>query len=460
VTHNQSDDCLTAGSARVNITPPLNIPYLGYCGNGRHSFFEGIHDPLYARAVVIGDVSARIALLSADSIGFARNIMGEDRDFISEVRQRIEHLCGIPSDHTMISATHAHSTPETTGLRRLLDHPGAAAWLETFADQLASAVALADRNRQPARLKRIVGSAEEMVASRRILRKDGTLYWGSPNLSDEEVADWGLTDPEVTLLCLEDTSGRPAIVMIHFACHPTTVQAQPIMSADFPGAATTFVENARIGCSRCIYLQGAAGDVSPAGGITGDFVDVARYEQVLAGEVIKLLGLVSAPDYTVAPARVDAVVDTVTLPSRELPDLEDLERERNEWEQSAKSAVTDQERNNARRQVALTDEKLERVRRGDAPVEAEVQVLRVGDTALVGIPGEPFAEFGLQVKAIDDAAATLCVGYTNGYLGYIAPPVAWQQGGYEVELGMWSIVGPQAFALLLNAVQTLVRRLF
>jgi hypothetical protein len=44
---------LLAGSARVDITPPLTIPYLGY--EPRHALFEGMHDPLYARAVALDD---------------------------------------------------------------------------------------------------------------------------------------------------------------------------------------------------------------------------------------------------------------------------------------------------------------------------------------------------------------------------------------------------------------------
>ncbi len=38
---------LTAGASRIDITPPLTIPYLGFVP--RHAFFEGVHDPLYAR---------------------------------------------------------------------------------------------------------------------------------------------------------------------------------------------------------------------------------------------------------------------------------------------------------------------------------------------------------------------------------------------------------------------------
>jgi hypothetical protein len=113
------------------------------------------------------------------------------------------------------------------------------------------------------------------------------------------------------------------------------------------------------------------------------------------------------------------------------------------------------------------------VDKGDAPVKAEVQVLRIGDVALVGIPGEPFADLGLQIKSLSAAseprgesgspntsAVSLCLGYANDYLGYIAPASEWNRGGYEVGLGMWSIVGPEAFETLLSKSRELVARLF
>ena len=48
---------LHVGSAKVNITPPLSIPYLGYAP--RQGRFCGIHDHLYARAIVLDNGHTR-----------------------------------------------------------------------------------------------------------------------------------------------------------------------------------------------------------------------------------------------------------------------------------------------------------------------------------------------------------------------------------------------------------------
>ncbi len=62
----------------------------------------------------------------------------------------------------------------------------------------------------------------------------------------------------------------------------------------------------------------------------------------------------------------------------------------------------------------------------------EFQGIRLGATALVGIPVEPFAEIGAQVKAGSPFATTFFSGYTNGSEGYMAMPYAYDEGGYEV----------------------------
>src|SRR5438045_9781770 len=83
---------LTAGAARVEITPPLSIPYLGYAP--RHAFFTGVHDPLLARAVVVDDGERRVAVGSADGRGFARGRLAPARGLRTEVRERGAGLPG------------------------------------------------------------------------------------------------------------------------------------------------------------------------------------------------------------------------------------------------------------------------------------------------------------------------------------------------------------------------------
>ena len=102
---------LQAGTAKVEITPPLTIPYLGFVP--RQAIFEGVHDPLNARALVVEDGRRQIALVVADAIGFSDRMLGPERSFHAEFRQRVRERTGIAPEAVMLAASHAHSTPET-----------------------------------------------------------------------------------------------------------------------------------------------------------------------------------------------------------------------------------------------------------------------------------------------------------------------------------------------------------
>jgi neutral ceramidase len=65
---------------------------------------------------------------------------------------------------------------------------------------------------------------------------------------------------------------------------------------------------------------------------------------------------------------------------------------------------------------------------------ASVHVLQLGPAVLVGIPGELFVEYGLEMKQRIRQTANrpmMLVGYANDYIGYIVTPRAKATGGYE-----------------------------
>ena len=70
--------------------------------------------------------------------------------------------------------------------------------------------------------------------------------------------------------------------------------------------------------------------------------------------------------------------------------------------------------------------------RGGEHQDIPIQVIRIGNTALVAIPVEPFAEIGTAVKERSPADWTLFSGYANGYYGYLPMAYAYPEGGYEV----------------------------
>ncbi|MCX6046664.1 MAG: neutral/alkaline non-lysosomal ceramidase N-terminal domain-containing protein [Chloroflexi bacterium] len=448
---------LLAGSAKVDITPPLTIPYLGY--EPRHALFQGVHDPLYARAVALDDGKTQIILIAADSLGYNNAILGPTRNFTQEVRQRIQERTGVPAANIMLTASHAHSTPETTHARRLLDTPAAEPWLEVLIDQLASAAAMAFAQRKPSQLKAGAGAVEGLARNRRIIGKDGRIVGGPETTWLEAETTSGPVDTAVGVLYLETLEDQACTVLANFACHPVTVQVQPYVSADFPGAAMTLLEKSLPRCSNSLFLQGACGDINPIRNTT-DFADVERYGLMLGGEVIKVVGQLSAPDYPTTTPTIQVQTETLLLKVRELPALEPAQQAYAEAVRQQANTLTDAERSHWVREQRMAEEKLLLIERGAAPIPAEVQVFRIGDVALVSLPGEPFAELGLTIKRHSPARHTFVIGYANGWIGYLPTPEAWQQGGYEVGEGPWTRVGPAGGPLLVETALKLLATLW
>jgi hypothetical protein len=64
----------------------------------------------------------------------------------------------------------------------------------------------------------------------------------------------------------------------------------------------------------------------------------------------------------------------------------------------------------------------------------EVEVWRLGEVGIVSMPGEPFAEIGVEVRKASPFAVTMFCGYSDGVGGdYLPMSCEYDQGGYEVE---------------------------
>jgi neutral ceramidase len=93
-------------------------------------------------------------------------------------------------------------------------------------------------------------------------------------------------------------------------------------------------------------------------------------------------------------------------------------------------------------------------------LDYEVQVLRVGETAVVGLPGEPFVELGLAIKLASPTYPTYIAHCTSHYVGYIPTPEALTRGGHEVNTRYWAKLVPEAFDLILATATETLEQLF
>src|SRR5690606_22415107 len=66
----------------------------------------GVHDPLMASALYVGDGASGALFVAVD-------IIFVSKDLVSRARRRICAATGVPESHILISATHTHSGPGT-----------------------------------------------------------------------------------------------------------------------------------------------------------------------------------------------------------------------------------------------------------------------------------------------------------------------------------------------------------
>jgi len=417
---------LLVGAARADITPPLHVPYLGF--DPRQGTFEGVHDPLFARAVVFSGGGSHAAILSADALGLSNDLLGPGRDFIAEVRQRAAAGTDLDPASLLVAATHAHSTPETYGIARLWERDDCAAWIDALLDQLATAVRLAWDDRRPACMAHAATTLDGMSCNRR----------------DQS----GPLDRQLQVL-LADRKGAGPVCLVNFACHPVTVQVQPLVSADFPGSAMARLERELGDGACCLFLQGAAGDINPIRGHSADWRDVETYGLMLAGAAMQAVGLARLGESCPDPA-IAAASEALTLEAREAPPVEDAARTLAQAEGALAGLPKDDAEYSKRYGALRMARETHRLAQfGTDPIRAEVQVLRLGDFAIAGFPGELFCALGMRVKQDSPARATMIAECANGCYGYLAPREEWEKGGYEVGLGAWCRVaagGPEAMA--------------
>lgn len=264
---------LRAGVARVEITPATFMDMYGYARR-KCGMASGTHDGLWAKALVLATGDTRMAIVTMD-IG----------SLVSEkLPRRVRDELKIPV--LLLAASHTHSGPAFLRSRDEENLP-ASPYLGEIEEKIFGAVKRASESMFPARLS--VGRGRiQLGYNRLLLRDDGR---ARALFENRDRIPYGPVDPEFVLLRVEDASGAPRALMVHYACHAVVLGPTNCKySADYPGVLQARVEAAIPGV-QCMFVQGGAGDINPLFmGRTAieaqDFEQVTRMGEALAGEVL------------------------------------------------------------------------------------------------------------------------------------------------------------------------------
>ena len=416
----------------MKITPAIGMPYLGY-GWDRQDPFLGVNDDLWAKALVIDDGERVAALIACDMIGFP------PAPFAAAVREQVAMHTAIPGEHVMLSASHTHSSHASIDLSTLdLEWP----WVQALIQSLAGAAIAAWQRREPASIKVSSGEIHGISENRRVVRSDGKVYRNWDQTAPGEVVRRGPIDPEVGVLLAQRPDGSPLAVLCNFTAHPICAMSQPLVSADYPGYAMAAVEAALGPGVTALFTQGACGDVNPPV-VRRNVRDAREVGLQLAGEVLRMAGSLLPEEVSPVERRVQIASKHVNWAYRtDLPPQDEAARAyaaaTAEIELLKRNGAAEADIRRKANEHRLVREQFGLTRNVARREEGEIQLLAIGDSAWVGVPGELFCQIGLDIKEQSPFAHTYVVGYANCYQGYFPTPIAYTEGGYEVNMGRWS----------------------
>jgi len=161
---------LQVGAAKIDITPSADaaLAMSGYAD--RKEGFKGIHDHIYARAIVVSDDAKLAAIVTWELIGVPTAVW-------EALSQRIAQETGIAVECQLIAAVHDHSAPVPFGMYGN-DSPKSAAYTKQVEDASVEAVRRAKENLQPAKISIGTGKAYVNI-NRREYSSEGGWRWAT-----------------------------------------------------------------------------------------------------------------------------------------------------------------------------------------------------------------------------------------------------------------------------------------
>ncbi|HZN35648.1 MAG TPA: neutral/alkaline non-lysosomal ceramidase N-terminal domain-containing protein [Pirellulaceae bacterium] len=409
-----ADRPLSAGFAVADITPDVKDGKPVYmAGYGMNRKATGVHDPLYARTVVLGDGDTKFAIVSVDLVGL-------QFPQTKAIRARLPEF-----KYVLVGSTHNHEGPDVIGIwGRGPFHRGASEdYLDFVVERVVASVKEAAGKLAPVTAAFGTATDESLMDDSRLpIVKDGVLRL-----------------IKLTKAGSSDAAG----LLVQWNCHPESLGSKnTLITADFPYATVAALEKQY----RCpvVYISGAVGGLMSLPG--GRIFDAAgkelregtyEYAEKYGQEVAALATKAVAASQPIALTPLVASSKSIAVPVqnslyRAARAVGVLKRDglvwRGDFHDLSEPMVAE---------------------KADLPsaVESEVAYLRLGELHVACIPGELYPElvYGKFQEPVEPDAdypdspkepavaelmpgpKWLLVGLANDEVGYIIPRRQWDK---------------------------------
>ena len=379
---------LRAGAARAEITPGTEV--FPYTAKGERSFV-GVHDPVYARALILDDGQNRAVIVAVevtaipDSAALVKALAAE---------------AGTAESSVLVTATHTHNV-------LLVSYHGGepdaaqAREIERVRTGALEAVRQAKANLQPAKIAAGRGEA-----------------WANVNNGEQAGVKSGYdpagpSDKTLDVVRVETVKGEAIALLINYATHAEVMFRSATrdngyeVSGDLPGAVSQMLEAAPAAAPVVLFTSGAEADqlplfksLQPAGRLKAADEGAAGWAllDVLARRVADAaLGVVEKMHEGAADVRIEAAATTVSCPGKR------------PWGDPAKGSPE-----------------------ARPPVAIPISVIRINDIALAGVAGDVGSQIGRSFRTASPVAHSVFISMMAGSVGYIVADDAYENPGHGV----------------------------
>lgn len=388
---------MRAGQKVYDLTPDAPFYLIGYANKeSRKAPARGVHDPIYANALLLESNQTEVFVASLDLIEL-------EEEFCDQMRQELSERYGIRKENILLSVTHNHQS-----VRDYHHTWQSGVYNPAYEEFLKETIEKAYVECKAA-LREV-----EVYYGRKVI----TGYYGNRDHKGQ------LADNEVIRIEFR-ADGKAVAGIVNWAVHSTLLSPDnPYLSGELAGNTATELEK-RLSY-RPLFLLGAAGDCSTRNyAEKKDFEELEKFSSGLGREIAEI------------PVTYKLEAEYQKTEEAAYHICYDMEQYRPMYEEELRRCEELMNVRDAKvhgispRFCKILIEKKLKNRHVDIRLTSDL--ISFGDLIFVTSEGELGSKFGLELKGIRPDKCVVIAGYTNGFQHYMMPAEEYGKGMEDLD---------------------------